>query len=454
MQLSTFGSGRKTAVLVFAWCIAGACLSRGADEGPRALEALRSGEDFYVTDPQLEGLIDDLLATNPRILAAHATWESARERVSQAAPLPDLDLRYRYYVETPETRVGPQVQSVEITQEVPWFGQRKLMGGRATHEAAGVAWRARDLERSLVAELKRAFFDIAYLREALEVNAEEASLLRRFERSALTRYSTGEGIQQTVIKVQTDVSRLIDQQTSLREQVDVATVRIAELVGRSGEVLHLRPVPLVLPEDHGAHVAVAGDFKDHPSLKMSQERLAADRDWLDREKLSSRPAFRFGVGYVDVGRREDTVGRLVPPEDNGKDSWSLNVGIGIPIQRKRNRAGVREAESRIRSRERTLESIRNSLESAVRRSVLRLHSADERARIYRDVIIPQAEESLASAEAAYTTNRQGFLDMVDAERVLFKSRLSYHRLVADYWIALADLEHSLGRRFPAQGARS
>jgi hypothetical protein len=35
--------------------------------------------------------------------------------------------------------------------------------------------------------------------------------------------------------------------------------------------------------------------------------------------------------------------------------------------------------------------------------------------------------------------------------VLFEVRLTYHRLLADYWVALADLEHGLGRPFPAGG---
>jgi outer membrane protein TolC len=33
--------------------------------------------------------------------------------------------------------------------------------------------------------------------------------------------------------------------------------------------------------------------------------------------------------------------------------------------------------------------------------------------------------------------------------VLFQARLTYSRLLADQWIALADLEYALGRGFPA-----
>ena len=53
-----------------------------------------------------------------------------------------------------------------------------------------------------------------------------------------------------------------------------------------------------------------------------------------------------------------------------------------------------------------------------------------------------------AAEAAYTTGRLGFLDLLDAQRVTFQSRLALQRLRADRWIAATDLEKSLGRPFP------
>ncbi len=98
--------------------------------------------------------------------------------------------------------------------------------------------------------------------------------------------------------------------------------------------------------------------------------------------------------------------------------------------------------------EELLQVARDRLRFNVQGMLLRVVSSGERGRLYRDVIIPQAEESLASAEAAYTTNRLGFLDLLDAERTLFEARLAYHRQVSDSWIALAELESAVGKRYP------
>ncbi|MFQ5720835.1 MAG: TolC family protein, partial [Acidobacteriota bacterium] len=143
------------------------------------------------------------------------------------------------------------------------------------------------------------------------------------------------------------------------------------------------------------------------------------------------------------------------PEDNGDDILAVTVGLNLPIYRKRIRSGVLEATRRLESTRFGLENIQDSLRFEVQSAVIHINSTEDRATLYRDVLIPQAEESLASAEAAYTTDRQGFLDLLDAERILFQVRLTYHRLLSDYWIALSELERAVGSRFPdtdAQGA--
>jgi outer membrane protein TolC len=149
-----------------------------------------------------------------------------------------------------------------------------------------------------------------------------------------------------------------------------------------------------------------------------------------------------------VGRREDLAGTITPPEDNGKDVLALAVGFNIPVYRKRIRAGVAEARASEQADRDLLAAVQDSLRFDVQDATLRRNSLEERGRLYFEVIIPQAEESLASAEAAYTTNRLSFLDLLDAERVLFQSRLAYHRLVADLWIALTDLELATAHPVP------
>jgi outer membrane protein TolC len=422
-----------------------------ADDATELGQDPQTGVDsyFHASDSQLEELITALLEDNPEIRSAHARSRSQSERVPQAQSLPDPQLDYRYFAREPETRVGPQEMALEISQAVPWKGKRGLQAERARSLALSAAWQAQDLERILVAELKRAYFRAAYLQEALTINAEERDLLRRFESIALKRYSTGVGIQQSVVRVQTDITRLYDQETALRERLDALIRRIAELIGRPDSELTLSTIALgIVRVDYDRTELEQAAVTRHPKVLALEQRIESDRAWSRRRALESRPDFRFGLGYTVVGDREELAGMLLPPEENGQDIVALTVGINLPIHRARVRAGIAEAEEIRRSNEELLMTSQNRLRYLVQEAVLRLESLEERSRLYDEVLIPQAEESLASSEAAYTTGRQDLLDLLDAERVLFQVRLTYHGLVSDYWIAVSDLEFGIGDRFP------
>jgi outer membrane protein TolC len=277
---------------------------------------------------------------------------------------------------------------------------------------------------------------------------DEHELLRRFEAIALTRYATGEGIQQSVVKIQAHLSQHQARRTEFMQGLESATLRIGELIGDGGPP-RLDRIELFLPDvvtlDGGASPAL----DQHPRLMAMDRAIEADRLWAEREKLESRPDFRLELGYTDVGKRDDPAGIQSPPPNNGQDIVALTVGFNIPLHRKRQRAGVAQAAQSIRAQESRRRADENQLRFEGKDAWLRVESSGERARLYRDVIIPQAEESLASAEAAYSTNRLGFLDLLDAERVLFETRLVYRRLISDVWLALAELELALGRPYPA-----
>jgi cobalt-zinc-cadmium efflux system outer membrane protein len=449
-------TGRARLCLITA--LVAACALQGAARAATAPETqvdlpegvLLAGRDFHGPDQQLTGLIQDLLATQPLLLAARARWQASSEVIAQEKALPDPLVTYRWFASTPETRVGPQEHALEVSQQVPWRGKRGSASQRAAHLAGSAAWNVRGQARTLVARLKHDYFHAAYLQEALAINQEESDLLRRFEAIALTRYATGMGIQQSVVKVQTEISRLVDQRINLRRRLDVVQESILNLMGQPERELQLQTIMLrIHPMEPVEEEWVEAALASHPRIKDGLERAAADEALVRRRALEARPDFRFGVGYTMVGRREDALGVAFPPEDNGKDILALTVGFNLPVHRRRIRAAAAEAELRHSATRMEVAGTRDDLLFLFRDALHRQEESAQRARLYEEVIIPQAEASLGSAEAAYATSRIDFLELLDSERVLFQVRLTYHQLLTDHWTALADLEYSLGTAYPA-----
>lgn len=425
-------------------------LPESTDPSFEDLPALVPGKDLYAGDPEMERLLGILLDENPDILAARRDWLAHRERPRQARTLPDPQVGIRYFVDSIETRVGPQNATVEVTQPVPWLSKLTASGDREDRLAASRRATVRRVERDRVRDFKRAWYDLAYIQEALLVNGEEQSLLQRFEQIALTRYSTGEGIQQNIIKVQTEITRLLDRHTLLSEGRETLLRRLAQLIGRpevtlEGGEIRL-PDPPVEPPGPGL---VAEAEQNRPELLSLRERIQADDLQVKRRHLDRRPDFRFGISYTDVGTREDPAGVMSPPPDNGQDALALVAGIRIPMYGGRISAGIREAMESRQADVHRLEGERDRVRYEVQEVSLRLESLLERVALYRDTLIPQAEQSLSSTEAAYETNQLDVLDLLDAERVWFQVRLAHRRLLSDAWIALADLERAVGARIPS-----
>lgn len=68
--------------------------------------------------------------------------------------------------------------------------------------------------------------------------------------------------------------------------------------------------------------------------------------------------------------------------------------------------------------------------------------------LYRDRLIPEAEQTLNSAMAAYKTGSISFLDLLDSERMIVQFKLNYYKEQAAYVKAIASLESSIGTQLP------
>jgi outer membrane protein TolC len=139
---------------------------------------------------------------------------------------------------------------------------------------------------------------------------------------------------------------------------------------------------------------------------------------------------------------------MQPPPDDGKNAFNLSLGLSIPLWRGKYRAGVREATQQLSAQRMAHARVRNEMEFAIQDQVARLQTLREQVDLFEGALIPQAEETLSSTEAADQTGQLGVLDLLDSERVLLSVRLTNAQYHSDFLSALAKLERALGTRFP------
>jgi len=413
------------------------------------LEAQGQTPDFYAEDAQLEVYIQQALQRNPELQEAIARYRASLQKVPQVTSLPDPMLSFTQFIRTVETRVGPQLNTLMLTQKFPWFGKLDLKGRVVFKEAAARYQVYRAREREIIARVKRAFYDLSYVDRAAEISQEDQLLLEHYEELAQIRYSTGQGLQQAVIKIQAEITKIINRLKILDQQRVSLVARLNTLMDRPPEESLPTVGQLALPQ-MTLNLEELYDLgeRNRQELKAVMARIEKSEQSIDLAKKDYWPNVTLGVGMINVGGRGDPAGLLLPPPDNGKNAYSFSVGINIPIRRDKYNAGVLEATEGLIANRKQYLNIRNEMEFSIRDQAIRIETLREQVELFEEVLIPQAEEALRSTESAYETGQLGALDLLDSERVLLELRLINARYYADYLRALANLERAIGTKFP------
>ncbi len=409
-----------------------------------------SAPEFYAADPVLAAYVDAALDTNPGVRASFQTYRAALERVRVVTALPDPMVGFGQALESVQTRVGPQLNTVTLSQVFPWFGKLDLRGKVAVQEAAVTHELYRARQREVIAAVKKAFYNVAYLDSALGIAREEQSLLGHYEDLAQARYASGQGLQQAVIKIQAEITRVVNRLDTLQQQRDTLAARINTLMNRPPEQAVPDIVPPAVPTD------VPLDLKpleargevDRPEIKAADALIGRGERAVDLARKNFWPDFTVGAGFVNVGDRTDAAGIMQPPPDNGKNAFTLTFGISLPVRRDKYRADLARAADELSAARLSRADAYNEMAFAVRDQAVRLETLAEQIRLVGDVLLPQTDEALRSTEAAYETGQAGVLDLLDSERSRLDVRLISARDTADYLVALADLERAIGTAFP------
>jgi outer membrane protein TolC len=404
-------------------------------------------------DAQLAAYVEQAIDKDPVVEASFARYRAALQKIPQATALPDPMLNVTPFARSPETRVGPQNFGVSLSQKLPWFGKLSEKGKVALKEADYQARLHEAAKADVVRQVKLAYHDLAYVDRAIEITREEIDVLGHFEKLATARYSQGVGLQQGVVKLQAEITRLWNRMEQLRARRVDAEAALNTLMDRPpGEPLP-RAVPPERPRVVLDNELLAGKAREaSPEMRAAFERIEQQEKRVHAAKKEYWPDVTLGVGYVNVTGRNDPAGRQFPPPDNGKDVWSFSVGVNLPIGRRQRDAAVLEASEAMIASKQGYRQRRNSVEAAIRSLTFRLRTIKDQTRLFEGTLLPQAEQALRASEAAYSTGAVSVLDLLDSERMLLEVKLGLAGFEADYMKTLAELERAIGGPVPEVGS--
>jgi len=383
----------------------------------------------FDAEGSLSNYIAAAAAGNPGLKAAFFRWKAATEKATQDGWLDDPSLTYEYFIQQVPTR-----QQIGLTQTIPGFGKRSLRAQRAGQEADAAWQELRTAARTMVRDVKAAYFDCYYLGRALAVTEENLQLMKSLEEVTLTRYETAAAGFTDVIKVQTERDKLKNELADLQDQRSVASARLAAQLGLPADAT--LPLPTQLTEapaptaDWAALVST-----NHPELESLQTLADAEATSARLARRSYFPDFMVGVNFM-----------IMPAADGGNDyDQSLVAGITLPLWVGKYRAGACEAEARRQAYLLERDDKANGLGVDLKLAVYSFRDAERRNVLYRDSLIPKAEEALKVVRQEFSNGKADFAAVIEAQRSLLEFRLQQERARVDREKSLADIDRVAGK---------
>lgn len=387
-------------------------------------------------DPQLAALIQDALAANPRLKAARSAIEVERAKVSQAGALPDpvVGLGYQNdgFRKFTYGESGFAFAQLGVSQSFPYPGKRRL---REQIAEAGVAAADAASERvrlDLLADVKRAYFDLMRVRGQRTLLDAQAGLWDQVAKTTQGRVEAGTGATVDLLRVQLEQARLKQRSADLEGRAAALEAELNRLAGHApGAPVETAPsleaLPLPTPPDgtQAADDAVAGS----PELSEARHHLTHYQQQVDLAKLDLRPDF--------------TVGAAIMPQGSLPGMWSVSVGFNVPIWagRKQKKA-VAEAQAQTEAEDFRITDLEQRLGSLTRARSARLLADLQVAGLYQKGLLAQSDAAYEASLSQFATGSAPFRQVLEALSERLKDRSDYLDALAQTHFDAIELERA------------
>jgi len=396
-----------------------------------------------------QSALNDYLAyaalNNPGLKAAFLRWKAALERIPQVTALPDPRFSYGYYIQSVETRVGPQNNRFGLLQTFPWFGKLELQGGAAAEAARAEKERYEAVKLKLFYQVKEAYYEYYYLARAIVVTEENLGLMQQLESVARTQYAAGFTPYSNVVRAQVELGKIEDRVSTLKDLREPIVARLNAALNRPADAI--LPWPSSVEED-----VVSVDQEQLLAwLKENNPNLKAVDFLAEREKMNIALARKSFFPDITLGMEAIDTGQALNPAatpDSGKDPIVASLSINLPIWWGKYRAGEREALARYEAFREERSDQENRLAADLKLAVYKYQDAERKINLYRDTLVPKAVQSLEVSLQTFETGLGSFLDLIDSVRTLLEFQLAFERAFADQAQRLAEIEMIVAKELP------
>lgn len=408
----------------------------------RDVEGVSAPDPAAPVPPELEtqATVELILATararNPELRQALHQAGAALERVGQAAAWEDVVLKVALddgAVASPFALERAGSLMVGLMQMIPALGKIDARTSGAVADGRKALEEFRTRERELDRLVRRAFAQYYETSRVHLVHGQHERVLQDVARIAAAKYEAGTVEQTDLLKAQIELGRLRTEVAMNQRDAVLAVARLNQLMHRPVDALLGPPAAGdPAPEPFETAPLLREAFEARPEIQAARWALESARR---QEKLAG----------VEAAVPDFNVEAMYGVAVEAPDMFDAAVALNLPWLNSGRAARRRETGRLTAAAEDAALALADMVGYEVRSAVAEAEAARTAAEVTRTEILTRARQTLEVTRLGYEGNTVGFLELLDSERMLRDEEVEYHRTLARYQQAVADLRRAVGR---------
>ena len=393
----------------------------------------------------LETLEALTLLRNPGIESARNNVEATLESFSQVTHLDEILRQYSVFTEGLMTGVGPMRGAEPVRSRFPFPGVTALKG-QAVDQAVRAAVEALEIaRRDAVTDIRKAYWNLVYLRKAREITAETLGLFRNLESVADTRYRAGNTSFQDVIKIGIRTSILQEELTTLAERqrnLETVLLELMDLppkskVGRPADRTPAKTLPAL-----DRLYALAGERRQE--LRRMRAMIGRSERMIEMAETMVLPPFTLEFSYYENTPIQQVGSAATRPSFPTSTDASRGSGLPKSPWYGKNDAWLRQTRQNLAALRANLRKAEAATDQMVREAWFALDKALRETALYENTVVGLSRSALDVSTRGYESGTVPFADVISSYSTWLDVRTSLARKQSDIGVARAELEQVVG----------
>jgi outer membrane protein TolC len=382
---------------------------------------------------------------NPGIKAGENRTRAAIDTYSQTLALDDILRKYTAFTEGLITGVGPLRGKEPMKTKFPFPGILSLKGEIVGQEIKAVMEDQEIARREAITEVRKAYWELLFVREAEKIAKETIGLFGHLEQTATILYETGGTSYQDVIKVRIQREILEEDLDTLLEKQRNGETKILEILNLPQEAKIGFPEnrePLRMVPSLGALYKLA--YERRQELRRMRARVGKMERLIEMAETMIIPPYTLNLSLYE----DEAINQVgsVATKEGFPVSTRASTGYGLPIMPW---YGIEDAY--LRQTQQELNALRRDLEkeeagtiTLVRNAWFRLDLAKREESLYRNTILKLSRAALDVSTQGYEAGNLSFADVISSYTSWLDVNLAAAREMSALGIARAQLENVVG----------